>query len=164
MSVSGLIHPCCCWNAADFLNWMWQHGQFMCFNLWAKRPKKGHQELFLLRSVPPLLFLPRHHTDGPMLPSIIQRVVMPADPRLHPWCYTHTHNHTRRQCQFPRLDPCLCSPDWIRLVQYGAATLGLRGLHGPAGSYIQVAETSMENSSWLHYELLGWRLLLDYTN
>lgn len=43
------------------------------------------------------------------------------------------HTHTQRQCQFPRLDPCLCSPDWIRLVQYGAATLGLRGLHGPAG-------------------------------
>lgn len=47
-------------------------------------PKKGHQELFLLRAAPPLLFLPHQHTDGPMLPSIIQRVVMPADPRLHP--------------------------------------------------------------------------------
>lgn len=46
------------------------------------------------------------------------------------------YSHTERQCQFPRQDPCLCSPDWITLVQHGAVTLGLRALHGPAGSHV----------------------------
>lgn len=60
---------------------------------------------------------------------------MPVHPRLHPWCYT-THTHIHRQCQFPRQDPCLSSPDWITLVQHGAVTLGLRVLHGPAGPHV----------------------------
>lgn len=118
--------------------------------------------LFLL-SVPPSLLLPHHHTDGPKLPSIIQCTAMPVHPRLHPWCYTtHTHTHTQRQCQFPRQDPCLSSPDWISLVQHGAVTLGLRALHRPAGSHVGLKKLGLQWKKALGLDrvIFWWWLLL----
>lgn len=59
-----------------------------------------------------------------------------STPQATPLMLHYSHTHTVRQCQFPRQDPCLSSPDWISLVQRGAVTLGLRALHGPAGSHV----------------------------
>lgn len=59
------------------------------------------------------LLLRHHHTDGPKLPSIIQRTTMPVHPRLHPWCYT-THTQKGSASSLGRIPVSLASIGSLR--------------------------------------------------
>lgn len=145
-------------------SWWWNWGWFICLQRCKKKDRKNSfffffwsfslHSSFTISSPPPYRWS-QAAFNNPMHSHA-------STPQATPLMLHYSHTYTRRQCQFPRQDPCLSSPDWISLVQYGAVTLGLRALHGPAGSYIGLKLLGLQWKKALGLDcvIFWWWLLL----